>query len=172
MDHACYDADCDANSIFHVDAMMTWRLNFTRSCLTTCIYGASLVELSQYYAKHHHVFPKPKAISFIQLGRSKVCTIHSSSREGDFSPKHNGVPTTLPAFLAGQAATRSNCGRLAHTWPWQHERATPYPPRAHHCAGWSAVRIEWHIAPTKAQIHNTLLRAADLWLAHACTHEE
>ena len=73
---------------------------------------------------------------------------------------------------AGQAARRSVCGRLAHTRPWQHARATPKPPRACHCAGWSAVCHQWHTAPTKAQTHNTLLRAADIRLAHACTHEE
>ena len=73
---------------------------------------------------------------------------------------------------AGQAATRSVCGRLAHTWPWQHARVTPWPPRAHHCAGWSAVCHQWHTTPTKAQTHTTLLRAADFWHAHARAHEK
>ena len=73
---------------------------------------------------------------------------------------------------AGQAATRSECGRRAHTWPWQYARATPQPPRARNCAGWNAVCPQWHKAPTKAQIHSTLLLAAAIRLAHACAHDE
>ena len=73
---------------------------------------------------------------------------------------------------AGQAATRSECGRRAHTWPWQYARATPQPPRARSCAGWNAVRPKWHKAPPKAQIHSTLLLAAATRLVHACAHDE
>ena len=90
-----------------------------------------------------------------------------------FYPHNTMVCTPLAQHPpAGQAATRSECGRRAHTWPWQYARATPQPPRARNCAVWNAVCPQWHKAPTKAQIHSTLLLAAAIRLAHACAHDE
>ena len=58
-------------------------------------------------------------------------------------------PLARPPREAFAAASRTH-------GPWQHARATPKPPRACHCAGWSPVCHQWHTAPTKAHIHNTL----------------
>ena len=74
--------------------------------------------------------------------------------------------------LAGQAATRRDGSSLARVRPRQRTLATPWPLRACKCAGCSAVRPQWHTAPTKALKHTTRLRAATRWPVLASTHEE
>ena len=97
----------------------------------------------------------------------------SFQKKKRFYPHNTMVCTPLAQHPpAGQAATRSECGRRAHTWPWQYARATPQPPRARNCAGWNAVCPQWHKAPTKTQIHSTLLLAAAIRLVHTCAHDE